>query len=57
MNVGYFSIQHNSSRDFINWEEINKQELIEESKYFKHVCFKREISIIMDGKKRISAII
>ncbi len=57
MNVGYFSIQHSSPKDFVNWDVLNNQEVIEETKYFKHVRFKKPFSIVMDGKKRISLIL
>ncbi len=57
MNVGYFSIQHSSPNDFVNWDVLNNQEVIEETKYFKHVRFKNPFSIVMDGKKRISLIL
>ncbi len=56
MNVGYFSVHHNAKDNFINWDVINSQELIDSSKYFKHVRFKDSLSIKMDGKKRVSLI-
>jgi hypothetical protein len=56
MNVGYFTVQHRGSNDIINWEVINNQELIEKTKFLKHIRFKKNINIIMDGKKRLSVI-
>jgi hypothetical protein len=56
MNVGYFSVKHNSLIDFINWDTLAQQELVSETKYFKHIRFKDPLKIIMDGKKRISLI-
>ncbi|MFH2143189.1 MAG: PEP/pyruvate-binding domain-containing protein, partial [Bacteroidota bacterium] len=56
MNVGYFSIQHSLSSNFINWEFLKSQKLIEKTKYFKHVRFDKPLEVIMDGKKRISLI-
>jgi len=55
MNVGYFSIQHNSLNEFIDWEELNVQQKINETKYLKHVRFKDSLCVVMDGKQRISA--
>ncbi len=57
MNVGYFSIQHDSSTSFIRWDELEKQEVIEETGFVKHIRFKEPVCIMMDGKKRISIIL
>ena len=54
MNVGYFSIQHNSLNEFIDWNYLEGQALIEESQYIKHIRFKDPVCVVMDGKKRIS---
>jgi Pyruvate phosphate dikinase, AMP/ATP-binding domain len=56
MNVGYFSVDHKSINDKIAWDIINKQKVVSESKYFKHVEFKKPLTITMDGRKRFSAI-
>ncbi|MBE9468897.1 MAG: pyruvate, phosphate dikinase [Bacteroidetes bacterium] len=56
MNVGYFSISHSSATEFIDWSVLNKQKVIETTKFFKHIRFEKPISVVMDGKKRISMI-
>ncbi len=56
MNVGYFSVKHNALIDYINWDELEKAELVNETRYFKHVRFKKPLEVIMDGKKRASLI-
>jgi len=56
MNVGYFSVNHKSINDVISWDILNKQKLIKETKYFRHVEFEKPITITMDGRKRFSAI-
>jgi len=56
MNVGYFSIQHDGSSDFVDWDKINLQKVVKETNYFKHICFEEPLTIIMDGQKRISVI-
>lgn len=56
MNVGYFSINHQNLNDYINWNILNQQEVVEQNRYFKHVRFKNPVIITMDGRKRISAI-
>lgn len=52
MNVGYFSIPHNSKDARINMDLLEEQELVEDSGYVKHVRFKENLSILMDGRKR-----
>ena len=56
MNVGYFSVKHNSLIDYINWDQLAQQEIVNETKYFKHVRFKDPLKVMMDGKKRASLI-
>ncbi len=56
MNVGYLSVQHHSSDCFINWDLLAGQNIIKQTKYLKHVIFEKELTVKMDGKKRISLI-
>jgi len=56
MNVGYFSVKHNDLIDYINWEALNKAEVKEQTRFFRHVRFEEPLEIIMDGKKRTSLI-
>jgi len=56
MNVGYFSIQHSSQNEFIDWTEINKQKTVRETGFLKYICFPEPLNIIMDGKKQISLV-
>jgi len=57
MNIGYFSIQDSSLEDFIHWGILNKQEVLNETKYFKHIRFKRSVTVVMQGLKKMAAII
>jgi len=52
MNVGYFTVPHNSQDATINMDLIQKMPVIEEGKYIKHVCFANELHVVMDGKNR-----
>ncbi len=52
MNVGYFTIPHNSSDAMINIDLLKKMPAIEEGKFIKHVCFTNDLNITMDGKNR-----
>ena len=56
MNVGYFSIQHDSPTDYIDWEILQQQKVISDSEYITHVEFNNPLTIVMDGKKRTSLI-
>ncbi|MCQ2203450.1 MAG: pyruvate, phosphate dikinase [Bacteroidales bacterium] len=56
MNIGYLSVQDSSDSCFINWNNIRNLEVVEETKYFKHVRAPRPLSIRMNGKKRLAAI-
>lgn len=52
MNVGYYSIQQEFSTSFINKDLFKKQEVVNQTKYFKHIRFKNPLLIRMDGKKQ-----
>ncbi|MDP3645158.1 MAG: PEP/pyruvate-binding domain-containing protein [Bacteroidota bacterium] len=52
MNVGYFTIPHNSKDATINVDLLMKMPVVDEGKYIKHVCFSKELNIVMDGKNR-----
>lgn len=56
MNIGYSFIQHTSSTSYIVWEILEKQSIINEGKYVRHIRFNKPLLIVMDGKKRISII-
>lgn len=57
MNIGYFSVLHSSLTDFVRWEMLKNQRVVNQTKYFKHVRFKKPLTILMDGKLKTSAII
>ena len=52
MNIGYFTVPHNSRDAFLNSKELNEQPVIEDLKYVKHIRVKQELEILMDGRKR-----
>jgi hypothetical protein len=57
MNIGYFSVQHTSAIDFVNWEILENQNVINRTAFFKHVRFDKPLTILMDGKQKTSAIL
>jgi hypothetical protein len=52
MNVGYFTIPHNSADSSVNMPVLKSRPVIEEGKYIKHISFDKPLSIVMDGKNR-----
>jgi CheY-like chemotaxis protein len=56
MNVGYFTVQNTFGNDCIQWEILRKQRVINETSFFNHVRFNDPLTIVMDGKKRMSVI-
>lgn len=56
MNVGYFSIPYENERNFVRWEMLDSQPIINQTEFFKHIRFEKPVVVRMDGKKRISLI-
>jgi hypothetical protein len=56
MNVGYFSIDHASREEFVDWSKLGGQKIVKQGKFFTHIRFKSNLIIRMDGKKRIAVI-
>jgi hypothetical protein len=52
MNVGYFTIPHNSQDASVNMNILSSMPAIDEGKYIRHVCFDKDLRIVMDGKSR-----
>ena len=52
MNVGYFTIPHNSKDSSVNMGLLKNMPVVEEGVYIKHVSFDKELTIVMDGKNR-----
>jgi len=56
MNVGYFTVQTEVSKSYIQWDVLDQQKLIKKTKYFRHIRFDHPVKVLMDGKKRIAVI-
>jgi hypothetical protein len=56
MNVGYFTVQHSSGKDIIDWEILKRQRVVSKTNFFNHIRFNDPLTIVMDGKKRMSVI-
>ena len=57
MNIGYFSVLHSSPTDFVQWEMLDKQKVVHETGFYKHIRFEKPLTILMDGRRKTSAIV
>jgi hypothetical protein len=57
MNIGYFSVQYEHPSNFIQWEKLKGETIIHNTKYFKHIRFRKPLTVLMDGRKRKAMII
>ncbi len=56
MNVGYFTVQTELKDNYIKYDKLNGQQIIEEGKFIKQVRFEKPLSVKMDGKQRLYVI-
>lgn len=56
MNIGYLSINHDSSDGTILWDKLKKQKVIGKGRFFRHVRFEKPLLIRMDGKLGMAVI-
>jgi hypothetical protein len=56
MNVGYFTVQPELSKSYIDYNVLDKQELIGSTRHFRHVRFPSPVKIMMDGRKRLAVV-
>ena len=52
MKIGYLSVDEGKNSEFVNWDVIENQEVIQETNYFTHVRFQNTLKIKLDGKKQ-----
>ncbi len=56
MNVGYFSVNHGLGRNTIDYKQLNSIKPKHKTEFFRHVQFKKALTIKMDGKKGVAFI-
>jgi len=56
MKVGYLSVHEHYDNEYIRWDILQQQELVQEYTYFRHVRFPQPLSVVLDGKKQIAVI-
>jgi hypothetical protein len=52
MNVGYFSVPHNSRNSQLKMEMLLQQTVMEETEFIKHVEFEHPLTVLMNGRER-----
>ncbi len=52
MNVGYFSVPHNSRNSRLKIQALEEQTVIQETNFVKHVRFNKPLTVLMDGRDR-----
>ncbi len=56
MNIGYFAIENPNEDNFINWDILMRQEVVETLDFFVHVRFEKNLFVYMQGKERKASI-
>lgn len=56
MNIGYFAIENTDADNFIDWDIMHKQAVVETTEYFVHVQFEKNLCVYMQGKERNATI-
>jgi hypothetical protein len=52
MNIGYCAITQYNESNFIDWDELRKQECVQQTQFFKHLRFAKPLLVHMNGKQR-----
>jgi len=56
MNIGYFTVNHKSQFDFIDWDWLTQQKKIKDLQYCTLVRCKTPLCVKMDGKNGIAVV-
>ena len=56
MNIGYFALEHMNEENFINWDILKSQKVVEQTEFFVHVRFEKNLCVYMQGKERSATI-
>ncbi len=54
--TGFLHINYGSQTDFIDWEWLQKQKIVEEKQYFIHTELSNPLTIILDGRRKIAIV-
>jgi hypothetical protein len=56
MQIGYFSVNDTQPDDFIRWGWLEQQNAVYEGKYFRQVQASNPLKVLMNGRKKMAAI-
>ncbi|MCD6330528.1 MAG: hypothetical protein J7M10_09365 [Candidatus Cloacimonetes bacterium] len=56
MDAGYFSISHHSEVDFLDWDWLKHQKVVEKTEHFLHIQVDHPLVIKMDGYNGLAVI-
>ncbi len=56
LGVHYFSLKHSVGGNVLDWEWLDRQEVIGESDFVKHIRFDSPLSVKVDGRKKMGVI-
>lgn len=54
--VGYFTVDEHRDLGFVNWEWLNKQPIVSERKFTKHIRFDKPLTIKINGQTGMGVI-
>jgi hypothetical protein len=57
MNVGYFAVRKENRNSYLRHDILEKQTLVQSTKYFKHIRFDVPLCVTMNGSKNEAAIV
>lgn len=55
--IPYFYIKYSSETDFLDWEWLGSEKLIEETIFFRHIRTEDPLLVLVNGKKRSGKVI
>jgi len=56
MDAGYFLVDNKSDFDFIDWDWLKKQQIIQKTKHFVHIQLEKPLLVKIDGRSGVSVI-
>ncbi len=56
MNIGYFTVNFQSDKAFVDWDELKSHEPLQRTEHVVHLRFDRPVEVLMDGKKGLNLI-
>lgn len=55
-HASYFAVRHDRAKASIDWEWLDKQQVVSESEHVRHIRLKQPLEILVDGRSRTGII-